>query len=882
MEARRGSNIPFHGQSNIPMQDKKEDLHKSESVSAFKRFGRRLMHPTPDATTNARPVLDSQTGSPIRAGNSPTSSGRGDLLKKSHTSSSPNRLRAGSGSLTRNPNEASTGNLSGRLRANSGSRKKLDPKSAEANFTRGPVSTTKSSVALNDLIKHSHNPFVQDNHQPKHGGPQPLQRRTSGGPGNNVSALGGGSAIAGRRDAHTHHAVVNRSTNMLNKSNSIHNNENANTTAKRTASKSNLNVDTQMVYNPYGMNPNLRRPDTAYIDTLKEHKDDVSFYMHDGNEKIRMLPLPIEDPNKFLPEEMKQFSISLTDNFVFDSNNKPIGSGGSSEVRKIRSAYKSKDVYALKKLNMIYHETPEKFYKRCSKEFIIAKSLSHNIHITKTFYLLKVPTTTYTTRGWGFVMELGVKDLFELMERSGWKYVPLNEKYCLFKQVAEGIKFCHENGIAHRDLKPENVLLSKDGVCKLTDFGISDWIHKDPKDINSPFKTTEGMIGSPPYTPPEVMFWDAKKHYPESLQKPYDPLKMDPYALGIMLITMVNNIIPFLDSCNTDLRFREYESSYENFIAHGNPNFRTKGVHKPGPGSEYSLAKQFKSTEASRVAWRLADPKPETRYTMEDLFNDPWFQSIETCVHPLDIDEVHEPELRKATTIDGIVYANSKYADKTIETSSGQVGATYEEVPRKDETSTLHHSTDHLPASPTIKIDTDDAESFKSAASSLSRVPTENTFKPRSMVEIAEHPLSKEEQLVKQEEIRQEHARQVEEQEQKTHEEHQIPHHENVKFSLDDDAESIDTSNLDSVMEKPVPSSAAAIASHAKIPGMNSDDGSSIHSSSRSATHSPTRNMTELSLGDTPRPKKKVVHNHFDIPHSAIGNRPSMISLFSK
>lgn len=45
---------------------------------------------------------------------------------------------------------------------------------------------------------------------------------------------------------------------------------------------------------------------------------------------------------------MKQYSVHLTDNFVFDTDNKPIGSGGSSEVRKVKSSYRQKDVYALK------------------------------------------------------------------------------------------------------------------------------------------------------------------------------------------------------------------------------------------------------------------------------------------------------------------------------------------------------------------------------------------------------------------------------------------------------------------------------------------------------------------------------------------------------
>ena len=47
--------------------------------------------------------------------------------------------------------------------------------------------------------------------------------------------------------------------------------------------------------------------------------------------------------------------------------------------------------------------------------------------------------------------------------------------------MAQGVKFCHDNGVAHRDLKPENVLMSRDGVCKLTDFGISDWYHVEPQ-----------------------------------------------------------------------------------------------------------------------------------------------------------------------------------------------------------------------------------------------------------------------------------------------------------------------------------------------------------------------------------------------------------------
>lgn len=483
----------------------------------------------------------------------------------------------------------------------------------------------KSSASINNMVAHSHNPFAAAHAS---------------------DVLGTGTGIASPRVNGTHHSIQRKGSNNFHP-------------------LSNENI----IYNPYGLKngPGGSRPGTAYG---ANENADLSFYLHDGNSKIRMLPLPISDPNEYLPEEMKQVSVHLSDNFVFDSENKTLGSGGSSEVRKIRSAYRQKDVYALKKLNMIYDETAEKFYKRCSKEFVIAKHLSRNIHVANTYYLVKVPTTTYTTRGWGFVMEICVKDLFQLMERSGWRSVPLSEKFCLFKQVAQGVKFCHDNGIAHRDLKPENVLLSRDGVCKLTDFGISDWYHVEPKNFDSPVKECEGMIGSPPYTPPEVMVFDSKKHYAESLQKPYNPLKMDSYALGLILMALVNNILPFFESCNTDSRFRDYEVAYENYINHQNPHFRDKGNHRPGPGSEYSLARNFKSTEASRVAWRLADPNPETRYTVEDLFADPWFQSIETCVDPGDEHIFKAPVIRKTSSESGGFYISEQTSKEDVNRSS--------------------------------------------------------------------------------------------------------------------------------------------------------------------------------------------------------------------
>jgi len=52
-------------------------------------------------------------------------------------------------------------------------------------------------------------------------------------------------------------------------------------------------------------------------------------------------------------------------------------------------------------------------------------------------------------------------------------------------QLLNGLKNIHEKNIAHRDLKPENVLLSKDNVIKICDFGSSKII--DPNGKNTPY-----------------------------------------------------------------------------------------------------------------------------------------------------------------------------------------------------------------------------------------------------------------------------------------------------------------------------------------------------------------------------------------------------------
>lgn len=87
--------------------------------------------------------------------------------------------------------------------------------------------------------------------------------------------------------------------------------------------------------------------------------------------------------------------------------------------------------------------------------------------------------------------------------------------------ISSGLSVCHKNNIIHRDIKLSNIFVTKDGVFKLGDFGVS-------KNIND---TTEAKTikGTPNYIAPEVYIGQGQ--YNSSV---------DNYSLGILLYYLFN------------------------------------------------------------------------------------------------------------------------------------------------------------------------------------------------------------------------------------------------------------------------------------------------------------------------------------------------------
>ena len=94
-------------------------------------------------------------------------------------------------------------------------------------------------------------------------------------------------------------------------------------------------------------------------------------------------------------------------------------------------------------------------------------------------------------------------------------------------QIAKALDCAHRNKIIHRDVKPQNILVTEDGVMKVTDFGIA------KSSTSSTITNTSTIMGSAHYLSPE----QAKGSFIDC--------RTDLYSLGVVLYEMVTGVVPF-------------------------------------------------------------------------------------------------------------------------------------------------------------------------------------------------------------------------------------------------------------------------------------------------------------------------------------------------
>jgi serine/threonine-protein kinase len=194
-----------------------------------------------------------------------------------------------------------------------------------------------------------------------------------------------------------------------------------------------------------------------------------------------------------------------------------LGEGGMAIVYKARCRILNRFV-SVKILKKEFSSDAE-FLKKFKREATAVASLSDN-NIVNVYDVGSDGDVNY------IVMEyVQGKSLKEILNEKG--KLTTDQTLAIAIQIGKALEHAHKNNIVHRDIKPHNVLLTAEGVVKVTDFGIAK--SSDSVTITNSSK----VLGSAHYFSPE----QAKGNVVDN--------RTDIYSLGIVIYELMTGRVPF-------------------------------------------------------------------------------------------------------------------------------------------------------------------------------------------------------------------------------------------------------------------------------------------------------------------------------------------------
>ncbi|XP_067122793.1 testis-specific serine/threonine-protein kinase 4-like [Centruroides vittatus] len=260
-----------------------------------------------------------------------------------------------------------------------------------------------------------------------------------------------------------------------------------------------------------------------------------------------------------------------------------LGKGAFGEVRKAFYAKENCEIAVkiLKKKN--FSNTNDQFLRN---EIEIIKLLYHK-NIIKFLKCIETNKTVY------IFMEFAQDcDLHTYVKK--YRYIDEENACRWFHHLVEGVEYCHSKNIAHRDLKCQNLLICKNKVLKISDFGLACQIITSNEytncSDNKHLSTT--FCGTLNYACPEIL-----------CRIPYYPDEADIWCMGIILYVMIVGKIPY-----------KGKNACSMIIKMARPIIFP---HRP---------KSIISQSCISLIKKILKPM-EDRINIQDIKNDPWYQN---------------------------------------------------------------------------------------------------------------------------------------------------------------------------------------------------------------------------------------------------------------
>lgn len=213
----------------------------------------------------------------------------------------------------------------------------------------------------------------------------------------------------------------------------------------------------------------------------------------------------------------------------------------------------------------------EKLIQRFKLEAINIAKLSNHQNIVQVFNIEEVDSLFY------IVMEY--VDGYKLSDLIYSKKLDWIKSLEIIKICADTLQYTHEHDVIHRDIKSQNIMITKNNIIKLVDFGLSRYVKSDSK-----LSRTNDLIGTPLMLAPEL--WKKSSNLTP---------KSDVYSLGIVLYECVTNgTFPFDAETEIELykkvQIGSYRSaSYYNEELPKEVDVLIKNMLKADPKIRYSM-----------------------------------------------------------------------------------------------------------------------------------------------------------------------------------------------------------------------------------------------------------------------------------------------------